>query len=239
MIPVKKTQIYSILDLYRKSTDSERVCITWSSRGQPKILSDEAFEVKLKKHREDVGRSISEDDIKDILKQGLGEIADKRNESRMSVKSPSRKSVNNYFDYAKNRRPECFNKVEKVQQKSERRFSAERSIRGMLTYLISIACSHFTFRPKDPFIPDIDEATDGAKKLFELVRKQNEGLEICPVLPWFISTCDDTTLFCFEGESTNAKKSYLVDNEVDRNVQSAYTRDVTGNRKKKNMMFCK
>ena len=86
MIPVKKTQIYSILDLYRKSTDSERVCITWSSRGQPKILSDDAFEVKLKKHREDVARSISEDDIKDILKQGLGEIADKHNESRMSMK---------------------------------------------------------------------------------------------------------------------------------------------------------
>ena len=117
MIPVKKTRCYNILDLYRKSTDSERVSITWCSRDQPKILSDDAFEVKLKKYREDVARSISEDDIKDILKQGLGEITDKRNESRMSVKSPSRKSVSNYFDYAKNRWPRCFNKVEKVQQK--------------------------------------------------------------------------------------------------------------------------
>ena len=91
----------------------------------------------------------------------------------------------------------------------------------MLTYLILIACSHFTFRPKDPFIPEIYEAAEEEKTLFELVSKQNGGLEIYVVLPWFISTCDDTTLFCFKGESTNAKNSYLVDNEVDRNVQSA------------------
>ena len=47
MIPVKMAMMYRILDLLKKADDAIKKTITWKSRGQPKILSDNSFSAKL------------------------------------------------------------------------------------------------------------------------------------------------------------------------------------------------
>ena len=89
--------------------------------------------------------------------------------------------MKNYCDYAKNKWPENFDRVEKTQQKSDRRYTLERSIRGMLTYLHAVASTHFYFGPVNPTItPKIEIATEGAQQLFELIQKQMKVLKSAP-----------------------------------------------------------
>ena len=170
-----------------------------------------------------------------ILKKELTKNAERKGHSTMTVSSPSQKSVKNYLDYSKKKWLECFNQVEKIQQKSERRYTTERSIRGMITYLLAVACTHYHFRPHDPKNPKIEVATEGANKLYQLIREKNPGIKICPVLPWFISSTDDATLFVLEGTATNKKEVFLVDKTMDRNTQSAYTNSVGGTNHKKGL----
>ena len=64
---------------------------------------------------------------------------------------------------------------------------------------MAVAVSHYQIGKQDKRMKKIENATTGAKVLYKLVKLENEGLDLHVVLPMFISTTDDTTVFAFEG----------------------------------------
>ena len=221
-IPVKRTRMYELLTCFKNGQH-----VTWKSCGAVPILTDKDFDRELKKHKGNNGQAVSKNDVKTILKDELITKARARNMSTLTVVSPTWKTVRNYFNYALAKHP-GLSDVEKVQQKSEARFTAERSLRGTMTYLCCVASTHYELGTCDPRIADIKEATEGAQLLNKLVREGNGGEEIRPILPWHITSTDDTTIFAFEGMTTTSKKIYLVDKYSDRSTRSSYTQDNGG-----------
>ena len=57
-------------------------------------------------------------------------------------------------------------------------------------------------------------------------------MQIRPVLPWFITSTDDTTLFAFEGIATGEKVLCLVDKKNDDSTRSNFSQDADGTNNK-------
>ena len=89
-------------------------------------------------------------------------------------------------------------------------------MRNAVSHVMAVAVSHYMIGKPDKRFKNIKYATDGAKKLYELVQKENDGLDIKVVYPFFISTTDDTTMFCFEG-SVQSKEGewYIINKDED------------------------
>mmetsp|Transcript_47193 Transcript_47193/g.47630 ORF Transcript_47193/g.47630 Transcript_47193/m.47630 type:complete len:114 (-) Transcript_47193:262-603(-) len=52
--------------------------------------------------------------------------------------------------------------------------------------LFTITCAHFYFETPDPLTPKVEDATNGAKLLHQLVAVQNPGVDFAPVPPWLL-----------------------------------------------------
>ena len=84
--------------------------------------------------------------------------------------------------------------------------------------------SHYQIGKQDKRMKKIENATTGAKVLYELVKLENEGLDLHVVLPMFISTTDDTTVFAFEGSFDSAEgEGFIICKDEDTGTRSAYT----------------
>ena len=81
----------------------------------------------------------------------------------------------------------------------------------------------------DRRFPKIEDASEGAQKFYNLIKKENAGMEIRPVPPFFISSSDDTTIFAFEGTADGGCETYLVNNDDDRGGVRSHFSDDTGN----------
>ena len=90
---------------------------------------------------------------------------------------------------------------------------------------MAVSVSHYQVGNQDKRLKKIDKATAGAKLLYKLIKKENKGLDIQVILPMFISTSDDTTVFAFEGavDSTEGEE-FIVCKDDDSGTRSAYTR---------------
>ena len=71
-----------------------------------------------------------------------------------------------------------------VQGKSEPRFIVEHSLRNAISYIMAVAVTHYQVGAHDPRLKTIDKATDGAKRLYKLIQKENDGKDIKVVLPF-------------------------------------------------------
>ena len=62
--------------------------------------------------------------------------------------------------------------------------------------------------------------------MYALIRKENRGSELKVVLPKFLSTTNDTTVFAFEG-SVDGKQGYkfVIKKDDDTGTCSAYTQN--------------
>ena len=63
---------------------------------------------------------------------------------------------------------------------------------------MAVAVPNYRIGKQDKPMKKIYNATTGAKVLYKQVKLENEGLDLHVVLPMFISTTYDTTLFVFE-----------------------------------------
>ena len=89
---------------------------------------------------------------------------------------------------------------------------------------MAVAVSHYQIGKQDKRMKKIENATAGAKLLYELVKKENKGLDLHVVLPMFISTTDDTTVFAFEGSVDSAEgEGFIICKDEDTGTRSAYT----------------
>ena len=71
LIPVKKSMMYRILNTCKNSSVSDKNIITWNSRGQPQIISDNSLQTAIKYFKRGFRRGILRKDMKLILKKNL------------------------------------------------------------------------------------------------------------------------------------------------------------------------
>ena len=195
--------------------------------GRPPFLDNASFLDKIHEFEEDEGRAVSNSDVERILKHAKVEIAVAKGNSTITIVTPTKRSSNNYSKLLPQLEPER-TITTKVQQKSEARYIAERSLRNAISHIFAVAVSHYQLGTPDPRFKSIAKATVGAIKLYDLIKMANEGLDVRVVLPMFVSTTDDTTMFAFEGavDGTDSEV-YIVKKEDDRGTNSAYTKNIS------------
>lgn len=109
-----------------------------------------------------------------------------------------------------------FNYQESARHKPELRFIAENSILNTLTYLMTVATTHFQFsdtEKADKFnknYKSIDSASDGAQLFHELVSLCNEGMGVSPIDPALAFSTDDSTVYSFRGKELVLDNLHLV-----------------------------
>ena len=131
----------------------------------------------------DKGRAIGHKDIIEILKSAKIEDAKRKGISSLSIVSPTKMSEDKYLSLL-SQLDEERSKTGNVQRKSEARFIAERSFRNAISYIFTVAVTHYKVGAPDPRLKSIDKATGGAKRLYKLIQKENEGKDLKVVLPF-------------------------------------------------------
>lgn len=103
-----------------------------------------------------------------------------------------------------------------VRHKNLCRYIGERSILSTATYLHTIAQSHYVISHEKPeymkYLPPIEEASEGAQKLYKLVEKCNPGMHVSPINPSLVVSTDDSTVYALKGEVQEKQEWVLVDN---------------------------
>ena len=179
-IPSGRSTMFRVLKTYRNDPDVE-----WPKKGRPPILSNSSFLSSIKKIEKDENRAVSTNDMKNILKGAKEDIARSKQLSIMTVVTPSKSTRNNYMSLLPQLDVDrsC---TSNVQQKSEARYIAETSFRNAISHIMAVSVAHYQVGNPDPRIKKIDQASDGSKKLYEMIKKENNGSEITVVLPFFI-----------------------------------------------------
>ena len=222
LIPFDRSAMFRMLAKYKKDPNVE-----WKMRGVKPILDNNQFLEKVNLFEKDVCRAVGRNDIKMILKEAKVEYARKERSSTMIVTSPTMKSVNNYMNLLTqldaNR-----SITSTIQQKSEARYIAERSVRNAISHIMAVAVSHYTSGIPDSRLQPISKATTGAIKLYDLIQRENGGSELKVILPMFLSSTDDTTVFAFEG-AVQGKQSdkFIIKKDDDTATRSSYTRNTS------------
>ena len=219
LIPCGRSAMFRHLDRYQKGKD-----VMWSLRGKRPILPNATLLNTINIFEKDEGRAVGKDDLRKILKNAKQEVARNKGNSTVLIKSPTQRTINNYMGLIP-QLDECRSKSIKVQRKSEARYIAERSLRNAVSHLMAVAVAHYIIGKPDKRLKSIEHATEGAKKLYDLISKENDGLELRVILPMFISTTDDTTVFAFEGSVKNEGEYYLINKDNDTGTHSAYTQN--------------
>ena len=217
LIPCSLSSMFRIFKKFKKDPS-----IQWPVIGRPPILTSEGFMSSVRNFEKDEGRAVGKKDMNQILNGAKVDSAKQRGISTLSVVSPTNRTNDNYMAYLLQLDADRA-KTFVIQQKSEARFIAERSFRNAVSFIMTVAVTHYLVGTPDPRLKSIDKATDGAKKLYKLIQKENGGSELKVVLPFFVSTTDDTTMFTFEG-SVSGKCEFIV-NKNENGTRSAFTKD--------------
>ena len=180
LLPVKSINpVYELLRGYKLNKN-----IAWKKIGRPAIFSDQQLHKRVKLHEHDVARACSKNDMKTFLKEEKMKKATDQGLSSITVNSPDPKTLHNYRKFAREILGDRYGGKKKVQQKSRTRYIAERSLRGCAAYLFTRAVTHFQLGLTDRRFPKIEDASEGAQKFYNLIKKENAGMEIRPVPPF-------------------------------------------------------
>ena len=126
--------------VYNKYKGSGKAC--WPTMGRPPILANDCFIYSIKKIEKDKNRAISKKDMANILKKAKSEVAKEKGNSTTMVVTPTKSSLNNYVSLIPQINPSR-SKIDMVQQKSEARYIADRSVHNAISHIMSVAVSHF------------------------------------------------------------------------------------------------
>ena len=119
----------------------------------------------------------------------------------------------------------------KVAKKTVLRIAAENSLRSTVSYLMTIAATHFIEGKIPPNHPArTKHGTSGAQKMVELIKDAlGEDVEFYPIHKSLLASTDDTTLFISPGKITTKTKDdiMLVSGEHDNKTQMYYKQSST------------
>ena len=110
-----------------------------------------------------------------ILKCAKESEAKKLGVSTTMVVTPTKRTLNNYIALMPQLDP-LRSYTDKVQQKSEARYIAERSFRNAVSHIMAVSVSHYQIGKADTRLKKLEKATDGAKKIYNLIANENKGL---------------------------------------------------------------
>ena len=170
LIPATRSVMYRVFNRFKDTGEA-----SWPIRGRRPILNNNSFLSSIKGFEKDKGRAISKKDMSKILKVAKEEVAKEKGNSTTMVVTPTKRSLNNYIALLPQLDPSR-SKTDKVQQKSEARYIAEHSVRNAISHIMTVALSHYQIGKQDKRLKKIESATEGAKLLYDLVKKENEGL---------------------------------------------------------------
>ena len=202
LIPITRSSMFRIYKKYKNNG-----VVFWPKMGRPPILNNDDFLSSVHEFEKDDGRAIGKKDMTEMLKSAKKDVAKAKGNSITIVATPTKRSLNNYISLLPQLDPSR-SMTDKVQQKSEARYIAERSLRNAISHIMAVAVSHYQLGKVDSRLQKIDNASEGAIKLYELIKRENKGLDLCAILPMFTSTNDDTTVFAFERAVDLGKKYF-------------------------------
>jgi hypothetical protein len=227
----KKTRFFKLYKMYKSNTlppDANWI----DDAGRKPILSlQQVQDLVLGTQSCSSGRSYSLNDINDTLIQAKEEHMKQKGKSVLVNINVSRQTIYNY----KSLTALCNETkiVNKVQQKTDSRFTAESSILSTISYLMTVACSHLVVGDRDESINPhpIKNATPGAILLHNLVQDCNNKASIRHISPSLQFSTDDSTMFVFKGTARKIQSWTVVPKVEQKNRQthqSYYANDVGG-----------
>ena len=80
-----------------------------------------------------------------------------------------------------------------------------------MSHIHSISMAHYSVGETDPRIEKIENATEGTQKLYKMIQACNNGATPKVVLPFFVSTTDDITVFFFKGSMDGKDSRFFID----------------------------
>lgn len=177
--------------------------------------------------------SLSKSDVCKVLCELSKKHSEEKNEWKSGQEhEPSGTSVDRYFTLYCDRRSKKLLRG-KVQKKSMTRFTGEHSLRSSVSFAGVEASIGLIVgedeRPNQHKKP-VEDASDGAQKLVQIVREANDGESVCPAQPGAQFTFDDMTVFGFEGINNGTGKAEwrLLDPDESYAARSACSVDVDG-----------
>ena len=89
--------------------------------------------------------------------------------------------------------------MKKVQQKSQSRYIAEKSIMSMVAFLFTVASTHLMICELDKRCHRVKKMkSKGAHMLEDMAKRANDGVSVYPILLGIIFSTDDSTYFVFK-----------------------------------------
>jgi len=236
LIPVSKStcaRLWKQRDDFRKTRSGSAPKAWKVITGRPQLATTSEFLEACAAKEKDGHMALSKTDICKVLTELSEKHSAEKNEWKSEAgHQPDRRSVDRYFAlYGDRQRKNLLHG--KVQKKSMTHFTGEHSLRSSGSFAgVEAAIGLIVGEDERPnqFKKPIEEATDGAQKLEQIVWDANDGESVYPVQPGMQFTFDDTTVFACEGINNDTGKAdwKLLDPDESYAARSAYAVDLDG-----------
>ena len=225
-VPVKMTALHSNLLRFKATGVPDA---QWHMKGRRPIMTFEQFNTQINLKHEKSGRAVTTNDIVDILQQSTNSKTIDEAITSPFFGKPVSSSTKYRYKALSALQPNRKIRT-KAQAKTEQRYIAENSIISSLCYSLTVASTHILVGKADTNIArvPIEQLSNGAVKLLELVSLANNKADVRTVLPGLVTSTDDSTVFIFKGKSKHDEGWYLVDNNQQESSQSCYSTDIGG-----------
>ena len=198
-VPVKMTALHSNLLRYKATGVPDA---QWHMKGRRPIMTFEQFNTQINLKHEKSGRAVTTNDIVDILQQSTNSKTIDEAITSPFFGKPVSSSTKYRYKALSALQPNRKIRT-KAQAKTEQRYIAENSIISSLCYSLTVASTHILVGKADTNIArvPIEQLSNGAVKLLELVSLANNKADVRTVLPGLVTSTDDSTVFIFKGKS--------------------------------------
>ena len=216
-VPVKKRRMQSLIKRSKEGkADLQKGWKINGFTGCPPIATIDEILDKVKNVDGVRGHVKSTNDISQIMNDINME------KKGISAKCVSRRTV----AYTKNWVKGLLPGVKKVQHKKTTRIKSEKSIRSVITYLHTIATTHYWINnnkgSKDP--ASLQFATDESKNLYHMISELYGGACLSCVHPDLLLSTDDSAIFACKISHSNENNWFLLfDDDVDTSSQSLHS----------------
>ena len=172
-IPCQKTRFFQLYNLFKHKSLPDDVQWMDGPGRKPLLSLQEVEQLVTEAQNASSGRSYSMNDINGTLNKAREKQLKDKGQSVLVSKGVHRSTVDNYKGIAALCNISVI--VNKVQQKTDNRYTAETSLLSTLCYLMTVATSHLVVGDRDESVNPhpIEDATPGAILLHNLVQDCN------------------------------------------------------------------
>lgn len=192
------------------------------------------------------GATISNKEISKMIIASALELWVSSGKPRSTFKAPSSHQLHRAISIV--RSDPRFNEYKRVSDKDKLREIAENSVRAALSYLFCVVTTHFFHGKFDKayHVPR-EKMSTGAKLMYDLVLAFNppkDNEDLIYVLPWLVTTTDETTVFATMGDVEDPDEFFLTVKEdplckkPDSSRRNIYHTGLTGDKHMRGLRIC-